>query len=82
MVAAEASGPVCTNRLCVLDPCPARYRCDGRDCGRGILLLSPRPARLCAVAQELLEEHWCYIDRYQSEMIARCPTLGAGEIRS
>lgn len=28
-----------------------------------------------ALRQELLEEHWSYMDRYQAEMIARGPTL-------
>ena len=28
-----------------------------------------------ALREELLEEHWSYMDRYQAEMIARGPTL-------
>ena len=28
-----------------------------------------------ALREELLEEHWCYMDRYQAQMIARGPTL-------
>src|SRR5215475_6128185 len=33
-----------------------------------------------ALRDELLEEHWSYMDRYQAEMIARGPTLtGDGE---
>ena len=30
-----------------------------------------------ALREELLEEHWSYMDRYQAEMIARGPTLAA-----
>lgn len=33
-----------------------------------------RPASL-ALREELLEEHWSYMDRYQAQMIARGPTL-------
>jgi uncharacterized protein YciI len=29
--------------------------------------------------EELLEEHWSYMDRYQAEMIARGPTLAADD---
>jgi uncharacterized protein len=31
--------------------------------------------RSVALREELLEEHWSYMDRYQAEMIARGPTL-------
>ena len=31
-----------------------------------------------AVREELAEEHWSYMDRYQDAMIARGPTLGSG----
>ena len=30
---------------------------------------------LLTLREELLEEHWSYMDRYQAEMIARGPTL-------
>ena len=30
-----------------------------------------------ALREELLEQHWSYMDRYQAEMIARGPTLAA-----
>ena len=30
-----------------------------------------------ALRDELLEEHWCYMDRYASQMIARAPTLAS-----
>jgi uncharacterized protein YciI len=33
-----------------------------------------RPGSI-ALREELLEEHWSYMDRYQAEMIARGPTL-------
>ena len=33
-----------------------------------------RPGSM-ALREELLEEHWSYMDRYQAEMIARGPTL-------
>ena len=33
---------------------------------------STRPV---ALREELLEEHWSYMDRYEAEMIARGPTL-------
>jgi len=33
-----------------------------------------RPASV-ALREELLEEHWSYMDRYQAQMIARGPTL-------
>jgi uncharacterized protein YciI len=33
-----------------------------------------RPSSM-ALREELLEEHWSYMDRYQAEMIARGPTL-------
>ncbi len=36
-----------------------------------------RPGSL-ALRDELLEEHWSYMDRYAAEMIARGPTLAAG----
>src|SRR5215813_9374007 len=35
-----------------------------------------RPASV-TLRQELLEQHWSYMDRYQAEMIARGPTLAA-----
>ncbi|WP_416979342.1 YciI family protein [Streptomyces sp. T028] len=35
-----------------------------------------RPRSL-ALRQELVEQHWSYMDRYASEMIARGPTLSA-----
>ncbi|MBI0383763.1 YciI family protein, partial [Streptomyces albiflaviniger] len=35
-----------------------------------------RPGSL-ALRQELVEQHWSYMDRYASEMIARGPTLSA-----
>lgn len=35
---------------------------------------SDRPGSM-ALRDELLEEHWSYMDRYQAEMIARGPTL-------
>ncbi|GGS63057.1 hypothetical protein GCM10010156_22460 [Planobispora rosea] len=31
-----------------------------------------------ALREELLEEHWSYMDRYESEMIARGPTFDRG----
>ncbi len=34
-----------------------------------------RPGSM-ALREELLEEHWSYMDRYATEMIARGPTLG------
>jgi len=30
--------------------------------------------------EELLEEHWAYMDRYQAQMIARGPTLGSDAV--
>jgi uncharacterized protein len=46
-----------------------------RDCGHGVLLLPrDRPGSL-ALRDELLEEHWSYMDGYAAEMIARGPTL-------
>ena len=30
-----------------------------------------------ALREELLEEHWSYMDRYASQMIARGPTLAS-----
>ena len=35
-----------------------------------------RPGSL-ALREQLLEQHWSYMDRYQAEMIARGPTLAA-----
>jgi uncharacterized protein len=35
-----------------------------------------RPGSAC-LREELLEEHWAYMDRYQGQMIARGPTLGS-----
>jgi uncharacterized protein len=35
-----------------------------------------RPGSM-ALREELLEQHWSYMDRYQAEMIARGPTLAA-----
>jgi uncharacterized protein YciI len=35
-----------------------------------------RPGSM-ALREELLEQHWSYMDRYQAEMIARGPTLSA-----
>ncbi|MEU1179284.1 YciI family protein [Streptomyces sp. NPDC005820] len=37
-----------------------------------------RPGSL-ALRQELLEDHWSYMDRYAAEMIARGPTLSAAD---
>ncbi|MFD0443940.1 MULTISPECIES: YciI family protein [Streptomyces violaceusniger group] len=37
-----------------------------------------RPGSL-ALRQELVEQHWSYMDRYASEMIARGPTLSAAD---
>ena len=36
-----------------------------------------RPGSL-ALRRDLLEEHWSYMDRYASQMIARGPTLASG----
>jgi hypothetical protein len=36
-----------------------------------------RPGSL-VLRDELLEEHWSYMDRYEAEMIARGPTLAGG----
>ncbi|WP_420855639.1 YciI family protein, partial [Streptomyces kanamyceticus] len=35
-----------------------------------------RPGSL-ALREELLEDHWSYMDHYQERMIARGPTFGA-----
>ncbi|MFJ1994065.1 YciI family protein [Streptomyces asiaticus] len=37
-----------------------------------------RPGSL-ALRQELVEQHWSYMDRYAAEMIARGPTLSAAD---
>ncbi|WP_092541600.1 YciI family protein [Actinoplanes derwentensis] len=33
-----------------------------------------------ALRQELLEEHWAYMDRYEAELIARGPTFDGGRL--
>jgi hypothetical protein len=35
-----------------------------------------RPGSM-ALRDELLEDHWCYMDRYQAQLIARGPTLAS-----
>lgn len=63
---------------------PADVRCTGRPWAERLPGMEffcyhrDRPGSL-ALRQELVEQHWSYMDRYASEMIARGPTLSEAD---